>query len=133
MDGALYLVEYGAIARRAPVFPIRLDDRYLTAFIDTGSQLSVISTAAARALGVTESQLSSDRSLSAQGVAAGPLPARLHRFTSLNVGSLVIDRPEIAVADVKVNDADLLLGIDFLLQRRLWLSYGGHRVFLSSQ
>ena len=114
-------------------FAVRLDDRPLTAFIDTGSQTSVISTAAARALGVTESQLSGDRSLSAQGIAAGPLPARLHRFTSLKVGSLVIDKPEIAVADVKVNDADLVLGIDFLLQRRMWLSYGAHRVFLSSR
>jgi hypothetical protein len=37
------------------------------------------------------------------------------------------------VADVKVNDADMVLGIDFLLQRRLWLSYGSRRVFLPSR
>jgi hypothetical protein len=29
--------------------------------------------------------------------------------------------------------ADMVLGIDFLLQRRLWLSYGSRRVFLPSR
>jgi hypothetical protein len=49
------------------------------------------------------------------------------------VGPLVITNPEILVADVKVNEADMVLGIDFLLQRRLWLSYGSRRVFLPSR
>src|SRR5207249_1967533 len=61
------------------------------------------------------------------------LSARLHRFAKLNVGSLVIANPEILVADVKVSEADMVLGIDFLLQRRLWLSYGSRRIFLSSR
>jgi predicted aspartyl protease len=114
-------------------FPVQLDGRSLTAFIDTGAQITTISTAAARAIGVSESLLSSDEPSTAQGIAAGPLPARLHRFATLKVGPLVIARPEMLVADVKVNDADMVLGIDFLLQRRLWLSYGSRRVFLPSR
>jgi predicted aspartyl protease len=111
-------------------FSVRLDGRPLTAFIDTGAQITTISTAAARAIGVGESLLSSDRLVTTRGIAAGPLAARLHRFTELKVGPLLIARPEILVADVKVNNADMVLGIDFLLQRRLWLSYGARRVFL---
>ena len=71
--------------------------------------------------------------MTTRGIAAGPLPARLHRFTELKVGPLLIARPEILVADIAVNNADMVLGIDFLLQRRLWLSYGSHRVFLPSR
>jgi predicted aspartyl protease len=114
-------------------FAVQLDGRPLTAFIDTGAQITTISTAAARATGVTESLLLSDRPVTTQGIAAGPLSARLHRFAKLNVGPLVIANPEILVADVKVNEADMVLGIDFLLQRRLWLSYGSRRVFLPSR
>jgi hypothetical protein len=49
------------------------------------------------------------------------------------VGPLVIANPEILVADVKVSEADMVLGIDFLLQRRLWLSYASRRVFLPNR
>jgi len=114
-------------------FAVQLDGRPLTAFIDTGAQITTISTAAARATGVTESLLLSDRPLTTQGIAADPVSARLHRFANLKVGPLVIANPEILVADVKINEADMVLGIDFLLQRRLWLSYGSHRVFLPSR
>ena len=114
-------------------FTVQLDGRPLTAFIDTGAQVTTISTAAARATGVTESVLFSDRPVTTQGIAAGPLSARLHRFAKLNVGPLVIANPEILVADVKVSEADMVLGIDFLLQRRLWLSYGSRRVFLPNR
>jgi len=35
------------------------------------------------------------------------------------------------VTDVMLSDADLVLGIDFLKSRRLWLSYGSQQLFLS--
>ena len=43
-------------------FPAQLDGRQIDTFIDTGAQLSVLSTKAALALGVTEAALSRDRS-----------------------------------------------------------------------
>jgi hypothetical protein len=39
--------------------------------------------------------------------------------------------PEIVVADVNLPDADLVLGFDFVSSRRMWFSYGSHRIFLS--
>src|SRR5947207_15118698 len=41
-------------------FPVQPDGHQLTATIDTGSQLTVLATASARALGVTEAMLSRD-------------------------------------------------------------------------
>jgi hypothetical protein len=43
---------------------------------------------------------------------------------------MVVRDPEIIVTDLKLSDADLVLGVDFLSSRRLWLSYGSHRIFL---
>ena len=41
------------------------------------------------------------------------------------------DNPELIVADVSLKDGDLVLGIDFIASRRIWLSYGSQQSFLS--
>jgi clan AA aspartic protease (TIGR02281 family) len=112
-------------------FPVQLDGRRFDAFIDTGAQLSVISTKAARSLGVTDAALARDRSTVTVGAAGERLTSRVHRFSRLELGGEVVRNPEIVVADFKLADADLVLGMDFLAARRLWMSYGSHQIFLS--
>ena len=133
-----WAVSYGALSSGlSPVgrffFPVQLDGHRLTATIDTGSQLTVLATDSARALGVTEAALLHDRSMTMQGVAGDPLPARIHRFANLELGNLALRNPEIVVADAKLREADLVLGVDLLSSRRLWLSYGSRRIFISSR
>jgi hypothetical protein len=65
------------------------------------------------------------------GAAAGQLSSHAHRFSSLEIGGEIVGNPEIVVADVKLSDADLVLGIDFLISRRIWWSYGSQQIFLS--
>jgi hypothetical protein len=69
--------------------------------------------------------------VSVRGVAGEQLAARVHRFSQLEIGVETIPNPEIVVTDVMLSDADLVLGIDFLKSRRLWLSYGSQQLFLS--
>ena len=95
-------------------FPVQLDGHRLDAFIDTGAQLSVLSLRAARALGITEAALARDRTTVTVGAAAERITSRVHRFSRLEVGSEVVRNPEIVVADFKLSDADLVLGMDFL-------------------
>lgn len=112
-------------------FPVQLDGRRVDAFVDTGAQLSVLSTRAALALGVTEVILAHDRAAMVSGVAAERLSARVHRFSQLEIGPEVIRNPEIIVTDVRLSDADLVLGIDLMRSRRIWLSYGSRQIFLA--
>jgi predicted aspartyl protease len=112
-------------------FPVRLDGRRTDAFIDTGSQFTVLSTRAALAVGVTAAVLARDRMVTVRGAAGEQLAARVHRFSQLEIGAETIRNPEIVVTDVSLSDADLVLGIDFLKSRRLWLSYGSQQIFLS--
>ncbi len=71
--------------------------------------------------------------MTTQGVAGEPLSSRVHRFERLEVGALVIRNPELVVTDLKLNEADIVLGIDFLSSRRLWLSYGSRGIFVSTR
>jgi hypothetical protein len=34
------------------------------------------------------------------------------------------------VTEINLNDADFLLGVDFLGSQRVWISYGSHQLFL---
>jgi predicted aspartyl protease len=112
-------------------FPAQLDGRQIDTFIDTGAQLSVLATKAALALGVTEAVLSRDRATVTLGAAAERLNSHLHRFSHMEVGGEVVRNPALIIADVSLKDADLVLGIDFLASRRVWLSYGSQQIFLA--
>jgi predicted aspartyl protease len=111
-------------------FPVQLDGLRTDAFVDTGSQFTVLSTRAALALGLSETVLARDRVATVRGAAAEQLAAHVHRFSQLKIGAEVIRDPEIIVADVTLSDADLVLGIDFLRPRRIWFSYGSQRIFI---
>jgi len=127
---------YAAIAARRSfsnhlAFTAALDGRQIDTFIDTGAQLSVLSRRVAEALGVTETALARDRATVTLGAAAERLNTRLHRFARMEVGGELVRNPELIVADVALRDADLVLGVDFLASRRVWLSYGSQQIFLS--
>jgi predicted aspartyl protease len=111
-------------------FPVQLDGRRTDAFVDTGSQFTVLSTRAALAMGVGPTVLARDPVATVRGAAAEQLAAHVHRFSQLAIGAETIPNPEIIVTDVRLSDADLVLGIDFLRPRRIWLSYGSQQIFI---
>ena len=112
-------------------FLVQLDGRRIATFIDTGAQLTVLSTEAAAALGVTAAVLARDPVILVHGAAAEQLDAHVHRFAQLGIGTEVIRNLEIAVTNIRLSDADLVLGTDFLRSRRMWMSYGSQQIFLS--
>jgi predicted aspartyl protease len=111
-------------------FSVQLDGRKISAFVDTGSQSTVLSTSAALALGLTPVLLARDRPAVLRGAGPEQLSGRVHRFARLEIGGEAIHSPEIIVADLNLSDADLVLGIDILRSWRIWLSYGAQKVFL---
>jgi predicted aspartyl protease len=111
-------------------FPVQLDGRKIGAFIDTGAQSTVLSTGAALALGMTAALLAHDRVAVLRGAAGEQVSGRVHQFSRLVIGGETVRNPEMIVTDLKLSDADLVLGIDFLRPRRIWLSYGSQQLFL---
>ena len=114
-------------------FPVRLDNRGITATIDTGAQRTTLSVATASAMGITDAVLARDAPIQTRGFGTARLSSRIHRFDSLAVGNVRLSNPEIVVTELRLHGIDLILGMDFLQSRRLWLSYAGFRMFFSSE
>jgi predicted aspartyl protease len=112
-------------------FAVQLEGRSIAAFIDTGAQFSVVSKKAAAALGITDPVLAHDPAMTVHGAAAEQLDGHIHQFSQLAIGTEVIRDPEIGVTDLRLGDADLVVGVDFLQSRRVWMSYGSQQIFLS--
>jgi predicted aspartyl protease len=111
-------------------FSVQLDGRRISALFDSGAQYSVLSTRIALALGVTEAVLARDPPVTVRGADGEQLSAHAHRFFRLEVDGEVIRNAEIDVTEISLNEADLVLGIDFLGSRRVWISYGSQQLFL---
>lgn len=112
-------------------FPVALDGHRLFAFIDTGAQVSTIDTEAAASLGLSKAAIAGDPAARLHGVSAAPVEAHAHRFASLRVGGDTVRDPVLIVTALNLPDADIVLGLDFLRERRVWFSYPTHRLFLA--
>ncbi len=127
---------YGVIAARPSphrhmAFGVALDGHTLNAFIDTGAERSLIDTGFVHKIGLTEATLRQDEPVMMQGVSAEVAVARLHRFGRLQLGGQGLLDPSILVTPLRLDDADLLFGTDFLLHHRVWLSYASRRLFVA--
>jgi predicted aspartyl protease len=111
-------------------FPVTLDGYRLAALIDTGAQLSALDASSAAALGVTGADLARDPVTTLRGAAAEIVKSHAHRFMRLDIAGQVVRDPVIMVAPLGLQDADLVLGADFLRSHRVWLSYASHLIFL---
>jgi predicted aspartyl protease len=114
-------------------FPVLLDGRQFYAFIDTGAARSVIDRNAALALGITPTELAEEPAATLRGAAAGTVGARLHRFSRLQLGDILVRDPLLGVIPLGLDDADIILGEDFIEPRRIWLSYAPPQVFIKGQ
>jgi predicted aspartyl protease len=111
-------------------FPVSLDGHALAALIDTGAQLTTMDADSAAAVGVTGVALARDPATTLRGAAAEVVKSRAHRFAELQIDGETLRDQTIMVAKLGLQDADLVLGADFLGWQRVWLSYKSHRVFL---
>ena len=112
-------------------FPVILDGHKLDALIDTGAQLTALDSASATALGLTGAELARDPVATLRGAAAEIVKSPAHRFGRLDIDGEVVRDPVIVVTSLGLQDADLVLGANFLRGHRVWLSYASHLVFVS--
>ncbi len=105
--------------------PVTLDGVALDALVDTGATRTLVDSSVA---GLTEADLSGDRSLHLAGADPVGLGGHLHRFKQLQVGSETVANPLLAVAPFKNAGYSALLGTDYWRYRRVWISYGSRTV-----
>ncbi|HEV2174271.1 MAG TPA: retroviral-like aspartic protease family protein [Nitrospira sp.] len=111
-------------------FWITVDGHRLAAIFDTGARHSLIDERTARAIGVNSQTLMRDPSTIIHGITGGAIPTHVHNFGRMIIGDERSDRPAFVVTKLGFDDADLVLGVDYLGTHQVWLSYETRQVFI---
>jgi predicted aspartyl protease len=112
--------------------PVTLNGQKIEAVLDSEAPVSLIQTDAARRLGVTSSELGRDARVAVHDAGRGSTTARMHRFDMLTVGQEQVRNPLIGVADFKPATGEMVLGLDYLRDHRVWVSYRTGQLFVQA-
>ncbi|WP_165491037.1 retropepsin-like aspartic protease [Lichenihabitans psoromatis] len=113
--------------------PVAIDGVSMLALLDTGATGTVLFRPAVRRLGPAAAPAKTDRrGLGVGSVAGKTIPMFTHRFASLMVGRDILRSPDLTVANDATMELEMLLGLDYLGTRRIWISYATDQLFIAS-
>jgi len=122
-----------------PHFPVKINGTTLDAIIDTGAHHTVITTAAAKRLGIDLKGPEVKRAGYIVGIGTDKAPQWTGTFKSIQIGNETIDNPELGIMEAQSDmNTDILIGQDFLRahrvlfamsQRKLYIAYLGGTPF----
>ncbi len=107
----------------------RLDGKPISVLVDTGARSRILSTTAARRLGVDGDRLGADPGGVNAGIDLHPTEYHWHRFRQLVIGTETTRDPVLTVAPL-AEPVDLLLGADWFATREVWISYATNTLFV---
>lgn len=108
-----------------------LDGHAIRAVLDTGAGASLVSSDAALRAGIDGAVLARDRVGSGQGVSGASFETYVHRFSTVQIGKRIFRNTNMLIGNTFFpRGIDMLLGMDFLKWRRVWLSYSTGWVFM---
>ena len=114
----------------ALVVPLVIDGVPLQALLDSGAGRSLVAARGMARLGLGIEQLQSDPSQVVSGVGPHTVTMWQHKFHELRIGSEIVANPVFLVAPIQLQPiSDMLLGADWLLGRRVWISYATDQLF----
>lgn len=116
----------------AVVLPVTLDGATLRAMLDTGSAASLLTAPGMYRMKLDAAALAADPAVTIAGLGPRAVIAHRHVFRALGVGGIVQDAPALWVAPVHPTPiVDMLLGMDWLAGRHIWISFATHQVFVA--
>jgi Aspartyl protease len=118
----------------ALVLPVVLDGVRLRALLDTGAGSTLIAAPGMSRLGLTVAGLEGDASQAVSGLGPRSVIMRRHAFGSLRVGADIVERPVYWVSAERLNPiVDMLLGADWFVGKRVWISFATKQVFVAGR
>ena len=114
-------------ASKLLLLPVVVDQRPMTALLDSGAAISLMNTDVAASL--EPSAASGDKTVHISGAGSGSLAGTVHRFRSLTVAGNTMAGPLMVVAPVPLDFGDMILGVGFMRTHRAWLPAGGDHIW----
>lgn len=111
---------------RQALLEVSINGQSVIALLDTGSRATLLSQTAADALGL-RAPLSANTS---RGIDGESLPVGHTTVREMTVGNDVMRDMPISISPVQLGRADMLLGLDYLRQRRAFISYVTSRLVI---
>ena len=132
--GAYEAVPVENPAESALIVPVTLDGVSLRALLDSGASQTMIAAPGMARLGLGLDRLAGDPHQVMSGVGQHSVVMWRHRFVTIKIGEEAISGPVFPVAAVRLfPTADLLLGADWFMGRRVWISYATRQIFTTKE
>jgi hypothetical protein len=114
----------------ALVVPVELDGIPLRALLDSGASRTLVAAPGMARLGLGLERLQGDTSQIVGGMGPHTVTMWQHQFGKLRIGDETFPNPVYFVAPIQLQPiCDLLLGADWLMGRRVWISYATNQLF----
>jgi len=113
--------------------PVAFPDAILDAMLDSGAPSSMMSHESAMDAGVRSGQLEADPVEEVRGLSGDHRKFYVHRFPDIGIGEEEIhDFPILVARHFDRRDATMILGMDFIEQHHLWLSFTTDALYIDS-
>lgn len=119
-------------AESALVVPVELDGVALRALLDSGAGRTLVAAPGMARLALGLERLRDGPSQIVSGMGPHTVTVWQHRFSNLRIGGKTFADPVFLVAPIQLLPiSDMLLGADWLLPRRVWISYATMQLFVT--
>ncbi|WP_180970722.1 retropepsin-like aspartic protease [Burkholderia sp. WAC0059] len=112
------------------ILPLMLNGHPVRALLDTGASRTMVPRETALESGVSEADLDRARASSGTGFKGAVFTTHTYAFDSLQVGPVTYRHVPLTVSDAPLMSTGMLLGMDFMRSRRVWVSYSTGWVFM---
>ena len=117
----------------ALLLQVVVDGVALRALLDTGASASLIAAPGMYRLGLDRAGSTTDPHVQVSGLGIRVTPMARHGFQTMRIGGLTIDQPHLLVSAVRLLPvADMLLGCDWMMTRRVWILYATRQIFVAA-
>lgn len=110
--------------------PVAVDGHTLMALVDTGAEILSVTHGSLYQLGLGEGILANDLTRHVTGVGGSTVTLPYHRFASIQIGDETFHGGMAIIQEYPILGANMLIGEDYMKERRLWLSYTSGMMFV---
>jgi tetratricopeptide (TPR) repeat protein/predicted aspartyl protease len=127
------LIDIDRVEPRAPHIrgQAKVNGQTIKVVFDSGAPASILKRSSAERLGFSPS----GEGVRAAGVTGGfgsrVVESWIAPFKSFDIGGEQIQNTQLRVADIVLDNADMLLGMDFFLSHRIYISHGQHLAYFT--